>query len=403
MAHPPRVRMVGPLTPYQDTLWTALLGHGYTLLSAEGLLQVAAHLSRWLDKEHLSASGLNRSRIEEYLAYRRACGTTRCLTPRGLAVILKPLRVLGVVPDPPAEFPQRNRSAGGRLLLEFESYLIEERGIQPSTAAKYRNLMRRFVDDLHLLDLSELEQLSAKTLSGFILRELRCTSTGYLKHKITALRSFARYLHVHGFCRDLTAAVPTVAGYRLAGLPKAIPQRDVRRIEGSCRGGSRAGRRDHAILLLLSRLGLRAGEIAALDLDDLRWSRGEIVVRGKGVERILPLPQVVGDALADYLKHRRPATSCRRLFLHARAPYREITASAVSAVVKYACQRAGLSPIGSHRLRHTAATWMLHEGAHLTDIAQVLGHRRLDTTAIYAKVDHRALRPLARPWPGGAS
>ena len=401
MAHPARVRMAGPLTPYQDTVWTALLEHGYTLLSAEGILQVAAHLSRWLDKEHLSASDLNRSRIEAYLAYRRACGSRRCLTPSGLAAILEPLRALGVVP--PAESPPRDRSAGGRLLWGFESYLIEERGIQPSTAAKYRNLMRRFVDDLRLLDLSELGQLSAKTFSGFILRELRCTSTGYLKHKITALRSFARYLHVHGFCGDLSAAVPTVAGYRLAGLPKAIPQGEVRRIEGSCSHESRAGRRDHAILLLLSRLGLRAGEIAALGLDDLRWSRGEIVVRGKGVERILPLPQVVGDALADYLKHRRPASSCRRVFLHARAPYREITATAVNAVVKYACQRAGLSPMGPHRLRHTAATWMLHGGAHLTDIAQVLGHRRLDTTAIYAKVDHRALRPLARRWPGGTS
>lgn len=284
--------------PYQDSLWTALLGYGYTLFSTQGLLQVAAHLSRWLDKDHLSACDLNRSRIEEYLAYRRACGARRCLTPRGLAAILEPLRVLGAVP--PADSPPRDRSAGGRLLLEFESYLIEERGIQPPTAAKYRNLMHRFVDDLRLLDLSELAQLSTQVFSDFILRELRCTSTGYLKHKITALRSFARYLHVHGLCPDLTAAVPTVAGYRLAGLPKTIPQRDVRRIEGSCRRGSRAGRRDHAILLLLSRLGLRAGEIAALDLDDLRWCRGEIVVCGKGVERILPLPQVVGDALVNY-------------------------------------------------------------------------------------------------------
>jgi site-specific recombinase XerD len=262
-------------------------------------------------------------------------------------------------------------------------------------------LVRSFVDCLGLSDLSELRDLSAERISEFLLREARTSSVGYLKLKVTALRTFLRFLHVQGLSSDLSAAVPAVAGRRSCGLPRGIPEEQVQRLKASCDRANATGRRDYAILLLLSRLGLRACEVAALELGDVRWAHGEIAVRGKGSEAILPLPEEVGEALVVYLKAGRPTSTSGRIFLQVRAPHREITAAAVNAVVRNAARRAGLPPVGSHRLRHTAATSMLSRGVSLPDIAQTLRHQSLVTTAIYAKVDFQALRPLARPWPGG--
>jgi len=401
MVHHPahRVRMRGPLVAHRDALWEEWLGRGYAPLSARNLLRVAAHLSRWLDEGHLSPSDLTAARLEDFLRHRRACGYTCWLTPKGLAPILEPLRVLGAVP--PAEPAPVDDSVGGRLLRDFEAYLLAERGIKPRTAASYFRLVRPFVDGLHLSDLSELEGLSAEVVSRFLLREAGSSRVGYLKLKVTALRAFLRYLHVSGLCRDLSAALPAVAGHRFSGLPRAVPEEAVRCLEASCDRETPSGRRDYAILLLLSRLGLRAVEVAALELDDVRWSRGEIVVRGKGTEGGLPLPEEVGQALVDYLKAGRPTSTSRRIFLHLLAPHRELSADGVKMIVRSASRRAGLPAIGSHRLRHTAATSMLRRGVSLPDIAQVLRHRSLASTAIYAKVDYGALRPLARPWPGG--
>jgi site-specific recombinase XerD len=292
-------------------------------------------------------------------------------------------------------------SAAGQLLRGFETYLLEERGIKE--VGRYLYLVRPFLGGLGLSDVSTLKELSAKAVSDFIVREGRSSSVGHLKLKATALRAFLRYLHVRGLCRDLSGAIPRVSGYRLAGLPRAVPEETLRRIESSCDRNTVTGRRDYAILLLLSRLGLRAGEVAALELDDVRWIQGEIVVRGKGTEGVLPLPQDVGDALVDYLKVGRPTSTSRKVFLAMNAPRRELTASAVRHVVRGACQRAGLPPIGSHRLRHSAATLMLRRGASLPEVGQVLRHRRLTSTAIYAKVDYRALRSVSRAWPGGAA
>jgi site-specific recombinase XerD len=391
--------MLGPLAAYHEGLWADLLGHGYSPLSARNLVRVAAHLSRWLELKRVSPSDLTVARIDAFLRHRRSQGYTSWRSAKGLAPILNYLRGAGAIP--PAPPPPSDDSPGTLLLGEYRTYLLQERRLQSSTAANYLHEVRRFVEALRPEDLGSLARLSTEAVTRFLVAEVRSSSSGRVRLKVTALRSLLRYLHVRGFARDLSGAVPAVAGHRFSGLPKALPEEEVRRLLDSCDRRTPTGRRDFAILLLLGRLGLRAGEAAALELADIRWAQGEIRVRGKGTEGALPLPQDVGDALAGYLKRGRPTSTSPRLFVQARAPYREFTAGTVGAVVGSASLRAGLPPRGAHRLRHSVATQMLRKGASLPEVAQVLRHRSLDTTAIYAKVDRRALRSLARPWPGG--
>jgi site-specific recombinase XerD len=196
--------------------------------------------------------------------------------------------------------------------------------------------------------------------------------------------------------------VPSIASRRLAAFPKALTPGEVRKLLKASDRRTRNGRRDFVVLLLMVRLGLRAGEVANLRLDDVDWTRGEIVIRGKPCrEDRLPLPEDVGQAIVSYLTRGRPPSTSRNLILRSRAPHREVTRSTVGGVVVRTSKRAGLASVNAHHLRHTAATQMLRGGASLTEIGQVLRHQHIDTTAIYAKVDLRRLRELSRAWPGG--
>lgn len=221
---------------------------------------------------------------------------------------------------------------------------------------------------------------------------------------VTALRSLLGFLHVDGLIpRRLTAAVPSVAGWRLAGLPKALTPTEIEALFASCDRRTSKGCRDFAVLTMLVRLGLRAGELAALRLDDIQWRAGTIVIRGKGHQvEPLPWPADVGQAVVTYLRRGRSTTAAdRTVFISVTAPHRALSAGAVSEIVAAAARRASLGVIHAHRLRHTVATMLLRAGAPLPEIGQLLRHRRLLTTAIYAKVDRAALRKIARPWPGG--
>jgi site-specific recombinase XerD len=225
---------------------------------------------------------------------------------------------------------------------------------------------------------------------------------------LSALRSFFRFLRLQGAtATDLAAAVPSVADWRLARVPQWIPAAQVNQILRHCDQQTRVGQRDYTILLLLARLGLRAGEVVGMTLDDLDWEAGDVVVRGKGGRQDrMPLPRDVGQALATYVRHGRPPCLSRRVFICAKAPRRGFSSSvAVCTIVRRALARAGLHPpsTGAHLLRHSLATEMLRRGASLAEIGEILRHRHPDTTAIYAKVDLRALRALAPPWPGGAA
>jgi integrase/recombinase XerD len=390
-----RVRVTGPLQEYAPGFAAELAGLGYTAGSASVQMLTVAHLSRWLAAEGLDAAGLTPLVAERFLADRRAAGYTRHLSPEALAPLLGFLRRLGAVPLPPG-LPGPGTPAEV-LLGRYRACLAGERGLAPSTVSHYMAEARLFLGRVPGADLGGLADLAAAQVSGFVAAECRGRGTGSAKMLVTALRSLLRFLFADGLlAADLEGAVPAVAGWRAAGLPKALPAGHVAALLGSCDRGTAAGRRDFAVLMLLARLGLRACEVAALDLDDVSWRAGEIVIRGKGRrDERMPLPADVGEALAGYLRY-----GSRAVFVRALAPAGPLSAGAVKAVVRRACRRAGLAEAGAHRLRHTAATQMLRAGSPLAEIGQVLRHRSAATTAIYAKADHAALAALALPWPG---
>jgi site-specific recombinase XerD len=267
--------------------------------------------------------------------------------------------------------------------------------------------VRRFLSDRFGKGAVVLGELRPKDITQFVSRNAHLHSPGRARLMVTAIRSFLRFLHVTGeTVTDLTAVVPTVANWRLARLPQWIPAEQVNKVLQDCDQETTVGQRDYTILLLLARLGLRAGEVVAMTLDDIDWDNGELLVRGKGRRQVrMPLPADVGRALATYLRRGRPSCSSRRVFICAKAPRRGFTNSvAVCTLVMRALRRAGLNPPskGAHLFRHSLATEMLRRGATLPQIGEILRHRHPDTTAIYAKVDLGALRPIAPPWPGGA-
>lgn len=401
------VRVTGPLAAHADGFRDELIGRGYTPLSAANQLRVMAHLSRWLANHELNAEDLTVERAEAFLEARRAEGYTCWLSQRGLAPLLGYLRGQGVAPTP---IPAVVRTPLEALLADYHIYLVDERGLASATVCHHESVARLFLaercreNQAHEGEL-RLEDLTAADVAAFVTAECPRRSVGSAKILVTGLRSLLRFLHVAGRGPGpLASAVPAVAGWRGGSLPRALPVTQVRGLLASCDRRRAVGRRDFAILMLLARLGLRAGEVAALELDDIDWRAGELVVRGKGRrQERLPIPVDVGEAIVGYLRRGRPATVDRALFLRARAPHGPVTVGAVQGVVHNACDRAGLPRVGAHRLRHTAATEMLRAGAALAEVGQVLRHRSLSTTAIYAKVDRAALRSLALPWPGGAA
>jgi integrase/recombinase XerD len=406
MGDPLRVRVTGPLEPYASGFVLELVDRGYTPVSAAHQMRLMAHLSRWLAGERLGSDDLSPARVEEFFAARRAAGYTNYVTLRALTALLEYLRGLGVVP-PAGEEPRP--SAVEELLARYRAYLRLERGLAALTARGYVDMVRPFLS-AHMDAAGELDlrELAAKDVLAFVLAECPHRRPGSAKLLVTALRSLLGYLHVEGLiARPLAPVVPSVAGWRLAGLPRALQAEQVRALLASCDLQRPAGVRDFAILKMLVRLGMRRGEVAVLALDDIDWRSGEIVVRGKGArcER-LPLPVDVGEPLVSYLHHARPASAeGRAVFVRVKAPHRALTPAGVSQVVISAGNRAGLGDVRAHRLRHTAATELLRAGAPLVEIGQLLRHRSVQTTAIYAKVDRDRLRTLARPWPslGGAS
>ncbi len=395
-------RVSGPLAGYATGFASQLGGRGYTELSTWRHVRLLAQLSDWLERAGLGPMDLTDDEAARFLAARRRLAPTGLRTERALTPLLDHLRGLGVAPRPTVVLPG---TPGERLLARYRDFLVRERGLRPASVVRYLGTARLFLGDAATADGCGLADLDGALVTRFVVRECRTRSVGSAKLLVSELRALLRFLHLEGEAPALADAVPAVAGWRDTSLPRALDAAQVARLLASPDRATPIGRRDHALLTLLARLGLRAGEVAGLTLDDVDWRRGELIVRGKGDrhER-LPLPVDVGEAVSTYLRDGRPLSTSRRLFLRARAPYDVgLTAGGVITAVGLACARADVAPAGAHRLRHTAATELLRAGASLADVGQVLRHRGLATTTIYAKVDRAALRELARPWPGTRS
>ena len=397
MGDPSRVKVIGPLAPFVSGFRAELEAQGYRRGPVSDQLRLMAHVSRWLASRGLDVVDLTPGRIEEFLMARRAEGYTLWRSAKGLAPLLAYLRGLGLLPA-----PERAESFPASDLVErYQAYLVKERGLASGTVAGYLHVAGLFLATRPQVPDLGLEALTPGEVIEFVLAECRQRSRGSAKYIVCGLRALFRFCYLEGLTtRPLAEAVPTVATWRLASLPKALGADEVAVLLASCDRRTTFGRRDFAVLTLLARLGLRAGEVAGLCLEDVDWRRGELVVRGKGPkEERLPLPADVGEAIAGWLQRGRPRCTAREVFTRVRAPHQRLTPGGVSAIVRAACVRAGVAEVNAHRLRHTAATEMLRAGAGLDEIGQVLRHHSVLSTAIYARVDRISLRALAKPWP----
>jgi site-specific recombinase XerD len=400
----PRVRQrlcYGPLVAYLDGFATLLASQGYTTLLAREKLRRVAELSRWLAYRGIAISVLDEQTLEQFLGDPNHHPNGR----GGLHAcrkFLDYLRQLGCIPSPRKEIDDSQLQ---RLEHDYARFLACERGLKPTTVSNYVPTVHRFLEERFGASALSLDALAPRDIDRFLLRYTPGLSRGRAKLVVTVLRSFFRFLRQRGeIASALADAIPSIPDWHLAGLPRSLSAAQVERLLASCDGRTAIGQRDHAILLLLARLGLRAGEIVALTLDDVDWDNGTLLVRGKGDrQERLPLPQDVGTALAEYLRGTRPPCSSRQIFIRCRAPVWGFAGSAaIDDVVRRALARAGLDPAfkGAHLLRHSLATRMLGNGASLEEIGEILRHRHPETTQIYAKVDFNALRKLAPPWPG---
>jgi len=359
-----------------------------------------AELSAWLEREGLTVGDLADPLVRErFAAAQRAAGHRSFVSRLSLRVPVAYLREIGLV-------SVIELAAAGpveELLAAFRAYLASERALTAGTIKGYERGARVFLEDrVAQVGGLELERLIAADVSGFLARACPRRSVSAARDLAARLRQLLRYFHVVGVIdTPLAWAVPPVADLRGRSLPKAVAPEVITALLASCDVELVIGRRDFAVLLLLSRLGLRAGEVAAIGLDDVDWRAGELLVHGKGHrEDTMPVPVDVGEALVGYLRV-RPASEHRALFLCAQAPLGPVSSHVVAMIVRRACRRAGIPEVGPHSLRHTAATEMLRARVSLEEIAQVLRHRQLQSTALYARVDLDSLRELALPWPGG--
>jgi len=372
---------------------------GYEKVAAQQRIRGAEHLLRWAEREGIPISDVTESLLERFHQHLEWCrcpgfGPIRLGSFKGGRLFVDYLRSTGsltasVEPnqDPP-------------LLVAFRQWMSQQRGTCDGTLYHYglsiRALLRRLGEDPRRFD--------AQSLRQFVLETSQQSGWARTKTYTTALRMFLRFLIAEGKCdASLEAAIPVLAHWRLSSLPRYLLPEDVERVIASCDLGTPLGRRDRAMLLLLARMGLRAGDIVTLRLDDIDWKEAAVRVCGKGrLETRLPLTQEVGDAVVGYLNAGRPCTDTDALFLRACAPFRALTSSSVSAMVAQAMRRAGVtcpSRGAAHVLRHSVASGMLRHGASLQEIAVVLRHRSVETTEIYAKVDVNALQRIAQAWP----
>lgn len=391
----------GALGTHLDAFCERLRHLGYRVPTIQQKLWVVTELTRWMADQHVGVADLDERCGDEFLEARRRRRRTCRGFHRTVLQLLEHLRLAGVTPTPELACDDSPLAV---LLARYQEYLHGERALAKSTITAYLPFVGALIAERLDGGDSRPDSLRPDDVRDFLLARVRHMAPKRAQYMGSALRSFLRFLFLRGEIRtDLALTIPTVRQWRLSSVPRHLPARDVERLLRACDRSSATGRRDHAVLLLLARLGLRASEVGALELGDLRWREAEIVVRGKGLVRDrLPLLPDVGKALALYLRKDRPPCSSRCVFLCRRAPLRGFAhPSTVSTIVARALVRAGLTPAtrGAHLLRHSLATAMVRRGASLAEIGQVLRHHSPNTTEIYAKLDFDALRDVAMPWP----
>ena len=396
----------GPLSPYIDPFEQHLSDQGYAAVTVVDKLRVVAKLSRWLERHQLSVDALDEQQVGAFLReLHQFERRTYHGDPATLQSLLEQLRCSGILARP---LTPVDESLEARLERDYAQYLHNERGLSDATLRIYLPFIRDFL--LTCIDQGslDLEQLCIRDVTNFVLNQAPKLGPARAQLMVTALRSFLLFLQQRGYLRvPLAAAVPTVAHWRLSTVPKYLEPEQVDRLLQHCDQSTVAGQRDYTMLLLLARLGLRAGDLVHACLDDIDWHRGLLTVRGKGNRADqLPLPVDVGEALAKYLHDGRPSCTTRRVFVRMKAPHVGFASSvAIDSMMRRALKRANLEPAckGAHLLRHSLATRMLRQGASLVEIGQLLRHRLPQTTEIYAKIDRDTLIALAQQWPGGVA
>ena len=392
-------RMRGPLAPFAAGFYANLKEQGYAPSYAEKAMYLVSLVNRWMIATRLETHDLTAEAVGGFVEQRRAQGHKVWVSPDAMVPLMSYLRGRGAVPDP---LPAPATAIGP--LEEYRAYLVAERGLAPSTVDIYVCTARVFLSEQPTGGDGDSKELRASDIATFVVRHAQQRAAASAKVFVNGTRAYLRFLHVTGkISKPLDQAVPAVAHWRLSTLPKALEPRQVKRLLESCDQSSVVGRRDFAILTTLVRLGLRAGEVAALRLSDIDWRRGEVTIHGKAshIER-LPLPADVGQAMVVWLTQGRPASNTPWVYTRLHAPHRGLTSQGVSGLVRRASIRAGLPPVHAHSLRHTAATQMLRTGADLVEVGQVLRHHSLLATSIYARVDRTSLAELAKSWPGEA-
>jgi len=394
---------LSPLDNFIPDFTSLLSSQGFTPASLRSKTQIVHNFSLWISKRQIKVRELAEGTIDSFFKQHPRPGYVRRGDFSTLCSLLKWLREIQEVK---ALLPEDDNSELHSIERNFSRHLEQERGLSQSTLHNYLPVIRCFLTERFGSDGIVLNEIDASDVIQFVLRYARTMSCRRAQLMTSALRGFFRFLYFRGdTASDLASSVPTVADWKMSELPKSLKPEEVERLLQNCDRCTAIGQRDYAVLILLARLGLRAGEVVAMKLDDIRWEAGLITIRGKGARHDqLPIPQDVGEALATYLLHGRPPCDTRRVFIRVRAPRRGFSSSvAIADIVRRALTRAGIDSMrkGAHLLRHSLATKMLQRGACLSEIGEILRHSTQNTTEIYTKVDLVALSALAQPWPGG--
>jgi site-specific recombinase XerD len=393
-----------PLHPFVERYVALLKQQGYADGTAKLHIRLFVHLQRWLKARGYSdLDKLDELLFEAFLREYSIGRHSHLGAPMALRRFLGVLREAGVTR--PAKMP--SLPPARRLTDDYRCFLRDQRGCSVLTVGKYGQHVDRFLSQLFGIGPVDMRQITFANVIAFVEGTTSDHGQCFTKQVINAIRSFLRFLHYCGKLKsDWAGSVPRIACWQLAGLPKPLSPDAVLKILDSCDQTTIVGRRDHAILLLLARLGLRPGEIAAMKIDDIDWESARLTVRsnkGRGWAR-MPLPEDVGKAIARYLRTDRPSSPSRNVFVRIPAPHNPLaTSRAVAARATAAMVRVGVKSArkGAHIFRHSLASDMLRQGASLDEIGRVLRHTNVRSTAIYAKVDINALRRLAVPMPGG--